>query len=306
MATVPNTNGKSAKIIHLESRMATPAPRPAPACTRVMAITSGKGGVGKTNIVANLGFALAHYGKKVMILDADLGLGNLDVLLGLSPPYNLGHVITGEKNLSEIVVEGPGGLMILPAASGLYELTRLNIQQQYNVFSQLEEMAQTVDVLLIDTAAGISTNVLSFNATAHEILVVVTPEPTSITDAYALMKVLSMRYAENRFKLLVNQASDADEALEVYEQLNLVAERFLTISIDYVGHVLLDRNVGRSVRRQRILSDVWPESEAARCIATVARRLIHTPAPGPGKGKLFGQMMFKNPNESVPGTPGSL
>jgi flagellar biosynthesis protein FlhG len=249
---------------------------------------------------------MGRYGKKVMILDADLGLGNLDVLLGLSPVYNLGHVITGEKSLGEIIVEGPGGLMILPAASGLYELTRLSMQQQFSIFSQLEAMAQTVDVLLIDTAAGISTNVLTFNATANEILVVVTPEPTSITDAYALMKVLSMRYAEKHFKLLVNQATDADEARDVFEQLSLVAERFLTISIDYVGHVLLDRNVGRSVRRQRILAEMAPESEAARCISTVARRLIHTSPPFPGKGKLFAETLLKTKSDWVPGTPGAV
>ena len=166
-----NGKGQGAKIIHLEGRLGSVAPRPAANGSRVIAITSGKGGVGKTNIVANLGFSLVRYGKKVMILDADLGLGNLDVLLGLSPPFNLGHVITGEKPLAEIIVEGPGGLMILPAASGLYELTRLNVQQQYCIFSQLEAMARNVDVLLIDTAAGISANVLSFNATAHEILV---------------------------------------------------------------------------------------------------------------------------------------
>jgi flagellar biosynthesis protein FlhG len=294
---IMSRNDQGAKVIHLSDRLGATAPRPAANAPRVIAVTSGKGGVGKTNIVANLGLSLVRYGKKVIILDADLGLGNLDVLLGLSPPFNLGHVIAGEKTLSQIVVEGPGGLMILPASSGLYELTRLSIQQQYAVFGQLETLAQTVDVVLIDTAAGISANVLFFSAAAHEILVVATPEPTSVTDAYALMKVLSLRYAESHFKLLVNQVADANEAEEVFRQLSVVAERFLKISIDYVGYVLTDRHVGHSVRRQRILTDASPESDAARCIATVARRLIHTPPPTPGKGKLFVEALLPGRSE---------
>jgi len=173
---------------------------------RVIAITSGKGGVGKTNIVANLGYALCKAGKRVLIFDADLGLGNLDVLLGLTPRYNLSHVLEGQKRLSDIVISGPGQLKILPASSGIQELTRLTHSQKMNLYTDLNVLLADYDIVLIDTAAGISSNVLYFNASANEIMVVVTPEPTSITDAYALMKILSVKYQEKHFRLLVNLA----------------------------------------------------------------------------------------------------
>jgi flagellar biosynthesis protein FlhG len=167
---------------------------------RVIAITSGKGGVGKTNIVANMGYTLCKAGKRVLIFDADLGLGNMDVLLGLTPQYNLSHVIKGQKRLSEIIVNGPGQLKILPASSGIQELTKLTHSQKVDLFNELNLLLSDYDIVLIDTAAGISSNVLYFNASASEIMVVVTPEPTSITDAYALMKVLSVKYNEKHFR----------------------------------------------------------------------------------------------------------
>lgn len=247
---------------------------------RIIAITSGKGGVGKTNIVANLGFALGRFGKKVLILDADLGLGNLDVLLGLAPEYNLSHVIRGEKKLSEIVVSGPGRLKILPAASGIQEMTSLTPEEHQIVFGQLESFVLDFDIVLIDTAAGISSNVLYFNINADEILVVATPEPTSITDAYALMKVLSVKYGTDHFKLVVNSAANEQEADEVYRQLNLVAERFLNITLENYGAILMDENVKKGVRRQKIVSDAAPLTKASRNFAALARKISETPAPG--------------------------
>ena len=241
--------------------------------TRVMAITSGKGGVGKTNIVANLGFALSQIGKKVLILDADLGLANIDVLLGLAPKYNFSHVIMGQKLINEIAVEGPGKIKILPASSGIQELTKLTKNQGMQFLTELDQLLESFDILLIDTAAGISSNVMYFNTTAQEIMVVVTPEPTSITDAYALMKVLSLKYCQNRFKLIVNLAADSDEADEVYRQLNLVADRFLDISIDYIGYILLDENIKKSVRRQRIVSELFPDTVASKCFSTIAENI---------------------------------
>ncbi len=162
--------------------------------TKVVAITSGKGGVGKTNIVANLAVALSRMGRRVLIFDADLGLGNLDVLLGLAPRFNIGHVLRGEKELDEIIIKGPSGIEILPAASGIEELTTLTTQQKMDLFTKMEGLNGKVDVMLIDTAAGISHNVLFFNIASHEILVVASTEPTSLIDAYALMKVLHLRY----------------------------------------------------------------------------------------------------------------
>jgi flagellar biosynthesis protein FlhG len=250
--------------------------------TRIVAITSGKGGVGKTNIVANLGFALGKSGKRVLILDADLGLGNLDVLLGITPQFNLSHVISGEKKIGDILVEGPGKVTILPASSGVQELTQLTHDQRFKVISELERLLDGFDILLIDTAAGISTNVLYFSISAQEIMVVVTPEPTSITDAYALMKILSVKYAEKNFKLLVNAAASTEEADEVFRQLNLVANRFLDISIEYFGHILMDDNIKRGVRKQKVVMEMAPMAKASRTFAFLANKLWDSDPPETG------------------------
>jgi flagellar biosynthesis protein FlhG len=241
--------------------------------TRVIAITSGKGGVGKTNIVANLGFAFAQLGKKVLILDADMGLGNLDVLLGLAPKYNLSHVIMGEKDIRDIIIPGPGNMQILPASSGIQELTSLSPNQKVKLLTEIDELINSVDILLIDTAAGISNNVMDFNVTAHEIIVVVSPEPTSITDAYALMKVLSLKYAEKCCYLLSNLVANHQEGKEVFRQLNLVTNKFLDIDIDYLGSIYSDEKVTRCIKHQKIVSDLFPDSPASRCYAAIAKKI---------------------------------
>ena len=243
---------------------------------RVVAITSGKGGVGKTNIVANLGYALGKLGKCVLIFDADLGLGNLDVLLGLTPRYNLSHVIDGTKRLPEIIVNGPGNLKILPASSGIQEMTNLTFNQKAEIFKELNALLSKFDIVLIDTAAGISSNVLFFNASADEIMVVVTPEPTSITDAYALMKVLSVKYREKHFRLLVNLAKSTREASDVSRQLCLVADRFLDVSIEYFGSVLMDENVKSGVRKQKVISEMAPMAQASRNFAELAHKFVRS------------------------------
>lgn len=244
--------------------------------TRVIAVTSGKGGVGKTNIVANLGFALSKMGKKVLILDADLGLGNIDILLGVVPKYNLAHVVKGVKTIPQILIEGPGNIKILPASSGIQEITQLTKSQQIEILTELDHLIDEVDVLLIDTAAGISSNVMYFNATAQEIVVVVTHEPTSMTDAYALMKVLSLDYEETHFKLVVNMAGNNEGARETFRQLNLVADRFLDISIEYIGHVLFDKNITKAVKQQKLITELYPESDAGRCFTELAKELYYS------------------------------
>ncbi|MDL2275326.1 MinD/ParA family protein [Desulfosarcina sp. OttesenSCG-928-G10] len=243
---------------------------------RTIAITSGKGGVGKTNIVANLGYALCKAGKRVLIFDADLGLGNLDVLLGLAPRYNFSHVIKGEKTISEIIVDGPGSLKILPASSGIQKLTRLSVYQKMEIFNELNAVLNHYDIVLIDTAAGISLDVLYFNVSANEIMVVVTPDPTSITDAYALIKILSVKYAANQFRLLVNQVKDEKEAEDVRRHLTTVTNRFLDVSIVYAGSIPQDENVRLSVRKQKVVSEWAPMSDAARHFADLAHALIHS------------------------------
>ena len=243
--------------------------------SRVIAITSGKGGVGKTSIVGNLGYAFAKLGKKVLILDADLGLGNLDVLLGLAPKYNLSHVILGERKIDEILVQGPGKMNILPASSGIQELTNLNKDQKIEILTQLDLLIDSVDVLFIDTAAGISSNVMDFNATAQEVVVVVSPEPTSITDAYALMKVLSLKYSGKACKLIVNMVRRPEEGREVFRQLQIVTDRFLDITIEYLGYVLFDGKVTKGVKTQKIVSELYPDTPASRCFADISRKIAN-------------------------------
>lgn len=238
---------------------------------QVIAVTSGKGGVGKTNVVANLALALAQVGKRVLVLDGDLGLGNLDVLLGLVPKYTLEHVLSGEKRLAEIIVPGPGGISILPASSGIHALTALTLEQQLLLQEELDGLAMGIDVLLIDTAAGISSNALFFSVAAQEILVVVTPEPMSITNANAIMKVLAGRYSERRFRLLVNMAKKPRDGAEVCRKIGVVADRVLNISIDHVGSIPADDYVSMAVCRQGAVLDVFPHAPASLAFQNLAK-----------------------------------
>ncbi len=262
---------KEKKIIPLKTRGK-------PAEKRVFAITSGKGGVGKTNLVANIGYSLTTMGKKTLIMDADLGLGNIDVLLGLAPKFNLSHVVAGQKAISEILVEGPGGLKILPASSGVEEMTSLSKHQKMRILNELESAIEDMDIVLIDTAAGISSNVMYFNSVAQDIIVVVSPEPTSITDAYAVMKLLSTKYNRKKFLLVTNFVRSVKEGIEIFRQLKMVTDRFLDLELKYLGHVFLDENVTISVKWQKLLCMEQPDSVACRCFRVLADKLIAIPA----------------------------
>jgi len=242
-----------------------------------IAITSGKGGVGKTSIVANLAYAIAEMGKQVMILDADLGLGNVDVLMGLNVKWTLEHVLHGEKSVEEIVLEGPGGVKVIPAGSGVEELTTLGPQERLTLMSQFQELMKEVDVFFIDTAPGISSNVIFFNLAASEVIVVVSPDPSSLVDAYALIKVMSLRHSKREFNLLLNNVSDADEASRIFERFDSVASRFLGVTLHYLGHVLADHNVPKAARGKRMLLEAFPYSKASVCINRIARRVCELP-----------------------------
>jgi len=242
---------------------------------RVISVTSGKGGVGKTNVVANLALALTQSQKKVLILDADLGLGNMDVLLGLNHRYNIQHVLTGEKHLEEIIVQAPGGFQVLPAASGIQELTDLDQSQRLFLLDELDLLQDRFDVLLIDTGAGISANVMYFNFAAMEKVVVVTNEPASLTDAYALIKVLTTKYQQKTFKILVNQARNAAEADRIFRQLSQVVDKFLgSPSIDYLGWIPYDEHIPQAVRQQQAVLAVYPDTAASRSFLQVAEGLL--------------------------------
>lgn len=240
---------------------------------RTIAIASGKGGVGKTNITANLAIGLSKLQKKVLIIDADLGLSNIDVILNIATRYNIRHLFSGEKNLKDLMVEGPHGIKILPAASGIQELTSLDEFQRLRLIEEFDSYESDVDIILIDTPSGISTNVTFFCTAAQEIIIVTSPEPTSITDAYAVIKVLSTIYHEKNFKIIINSAKNQNEAKEIFRRLSIVTERFLNISLDYFGYVLYDGSFTKAVRVQKPFIDIYPDSDASRNLMEIAARL---------------------------------
>lgn len=241
---------------------------------RVVAITSGKGGVGKTNVVAGLAVSLARLRQRVIVLDADFGLANLDILLGLSPKYTLEHVLRGERVLEEILVEGPEGIRILPASSGIQELTRLDTSSELRLVQGLQRVSATADWLLIDTAAGIHDSVVKLLMAAQEVILVTTPEPTSLVDAYAMVKVIHLRDPNKPFWLLVNNGQGPDEAEETIAQLQAATERFLGRSLNVLGMVPTDPFLLQAVRQQRCVADVFPRSPSARAFTQIARVLF--------------------------------
>ena len=241
--------------------------------TRVISVTSGKGGVGKTHIAANLAYLLSRLNKKTLVLDADVGLANIDVILGINTRYNLSHVLKGEKTLAETIIEGPGGIRILPSPSGIPEMTDLSRGQKLTLLDELNTLNDSLDFMMIDTGAGISANVMYFNMAAKEIIVVTTPEPTAMTDAYALIKVLYQRHAKKRFRLIVNMVKNAMEAKEIYARLSNATDHFLNLTIEYLGHIVLDEKVKEAVRQQTALAEIYPQCPAARCLAKIAEKI---------------------------------
>jgi flagellar biosynthesis protein FlhG len=264
------------------------------AVPRVISVTSGKGGVGKTNTVANLAVALRRRGQRVLVLDADLGLANIDVILGISPKYTIRHVLAGEKTLSEVVVEGPEGIKILPASSGVQEMTQLAEEQKLIFLNELDAFEGEADFVLIDTGAGISANVMYFNVAALERIVIVTPEPTSITDAYALIKVMATRHGTRDFRLVVNMVKGEAEAKEVFAKLVRVVDRFIgQVSLSMLGFVPVDANVTRAVRRQQAVTLAFPNSAASRGFHELAHAIMASgPGIADGNIKFFWRKLF--------------
>ena len=258
---------------------------------KVIAVTSGKGGVGKTNIVTNLAIALARQGTRVLVLDGDLGLANVDLLLGISPQYDLQDAILGDRRLEDIVLEGPDGIRVVPASSGVEELANLDEYRTECLLRSLATVEADTDLILIDAPSGIGLHAVSLSQAADEILVVTTPEPTAFSDAYAMIKVLSQRPLKCTPALLVNQANSENEASEVARRVQSVAKRFLNLEIPYWGFVLADESVPKSVLRQEPFLSTYPYSPASSCIQRLARLVLgKTPdkkgEPGPGPYRL--------------------
>jgi flagellar biosynthesis protein FlhG len=239
----------------------------------VIAITSGKGGVGKSNVAVNLAIQFASAGRDVVLLDADLGLANADVLCNVDLPYNLSHVIARKKELADVLTLAPGGFRLIGGASGLARMADLSDFDRQRLVNALGELETQTDIILIDTGAGISPNVLSFTRAADHVLIVTTPEPTAITDAYAVVKVISRDGGDRRLSLLVNQARSQMESRVVYERIAKVARQFLGVDVFEAGYVPSDENVPQAVRRRMPFVLGAPRCPASQCIAQLAMRL---------------------------------
>ncbi len=267
----------------LQVRMKRFSPAP------VFAITSGKGGVGKTNVVANLAAALAQRKKRVMVIDADLGLANLDLFLGVKPRRTLADFFSGTAALEETIVVSPNGILLLPGASGIQEVTALGYEQKAALLTELDALSYAMDLVLVDTGSGISDAVTYFTTAAQEIVVVVTPDPSSMTDAYALVKVLASGHGQKRFWILANSVSGAEEARRLFDTLSRTALRFLNASLDFLGWIPRDVELVRSVARAQMVVMHAPDSPSARSFVALADRLAQLAAAGV---KLKGNVQF--------------
>jgi flagellar biosynthesis protein FlhG len=253
---------------------------------RVIAVTSGKGGVGKTTVALNLALALQMAGRRTLLMDADLGLANVDVMLGLEPRRTLSHVLDGSCTLDDTLVRGPHGLQIVPASSGVARMARLSPLEHAGLVRAFSGLHQPLDVLVVDTAAGIAGDVITFAQAAQEVLVVLCNEPTSAADAYALIKVLSRDHGVTRARVLANMTRSALEGREAFERLARVAERFLEVELDYAGTVPYDEWVRRSIQRQCAVVEAYPQSAAAAALRQLATRVEQWALPVGARGNL--------------------
>jgi flagellar biosynthesis protein FlhG len=246
-------------------------------CVKTIAVASGKGGVGKTNIAASLAIAMRKLGKNVVIVDADLGLSNITILLNRQAQYNIKHLLEGTVALRDILIEGPQGVKILPAGEGVQDLTRLDEFQRLRLLEAFESYDGDIDVLLIDISAGISENVTFFSSAAQELIIVTTPEPTAWVDAYHLIKVLYTEYQENKFHVLVNAVKNETEAREVFTTLTNATDKFLSIGLNYLGYLPYDEDVKLAVRAQRAFIDLYPRKFISKCVAEIAAKILDRP-----------------------------
>ncbi|HHX59602.1 MAG TPA: MinD/ParA family protein [Epulopiscium sp.] len=263
---------------------------------RIITVTSGKGGVGKSNTVVNIALCLKDLGKKVVILDADLGLANIEILLGVIPKYNLSHVLSGDKKIEEVIEQNEDGVQFISGGSGINELMFLSKEQITQFASNIASLEKMTDFILIDTSAGITDAVLSFCRLAHEIIFITTPEPTSITDAYALIKTFKANSNTGLplIKILVNKAETNNEVQQVYTKLSSVCKHFLNMNIEYLGHVLFDYNIMKAAKLQEPICKCYPKSSASNSYKVIAKTIMETISETeklPEKNNLFKQVL---------------
>lgn len=272
-------------------RAANPGP------VQVIAVTGGKGGVGKTSVAVNLATALASAGRRVLLLDGDLGLANVDVFLGLSPRYTMAHVLSGERTLEEIILESPHGIQVVPGASGVAELANLSAAGHLGLVQAFSALSNRIDTMVVDTSAGIAHSVVQFTQAAQHVLLVVCDEPASMTDAYALMKVLSRNHGVSKFQVLANMARAPGEGQTLFEKLQRVTARFLDVTLEYVGEIPEDPYLRRAIREQRPVVAAFPASPAARAFKKLALKADKWPVPDCPRGNLefFVERLVRTP-----------
>ena len=263
--------------------------------TRIIAISSGKGGVGKTNISINLAMAYAQLGKKVIVMDADLGLANVNVVLGIIPKYNLYHLIRKQKRMSEILMTTDYGIQIVAGASGFSKIANLTDEERDNFIEELSTLSDA-DIIIIDTSAGVSNNVLGFIAAADDAIIVTTPEPTAITDAYGIIKIIATEI-ENMdlgLKLIVNRVKSVTEGRKIAERVINIAGQFLNLKLDYLGYVYEDQGVGSAVIHQKPFMASDPNGKAAICVRHIVSRLENVEyKEGSGVGSFLKRLLGK-------------
>jgi flagellar biosynthesis protein FlhG len=253
---------------------------------KVIAVTGGKGGVGKTTVSANLAVSMAAQGRDVMLVDADLGLANVDVVLGLHTRFHLGHVVKGECSLEDAIVTGPRGLQVVPAASGIKHMANLSASEQAGIIRAFSDLYHRVEVLIVDTAAGLHDSVLTFSQAAHHVLVVVCDEPASITDAYGLIKVLSREHGVRRFQILANQTRRAGEGPDLYQKIARVCDRFLNVTLEFAGSVPYDDFLRRAVQRQTAVVEAYPACISSVALKNLAQKADKWSVPKGARGHL--------------------
>lgn len=254
--------------------------------TRVISVTSGKGGVGKTTLASNLALQLGREGKRVLILDGDFGMANVDIMFNIRPSKNLHDVLRGEVGLSDILVEAARNVTLIPGGSGIFEMRNLSVFEKQALLDQVGVLGPSFDVMLIDTAPGIDDDVLYLNSAAQEICVVVTPDPASLADSYALIKVLNQRYRENRFSIVCNQVRDEADGQRLFDKLDEIARRFLYVSLDYRGSVPIDPNLRQATRSQQLVTRSHPDATSSQAIRKIVQKFKGYEAPEECKGSL--------------------
>jgi flagellar biosynthesis protein FlhG len=268
-----------------------------PGPVQVIAVTGGKGGVGKTSVAVNLATALASSGKRVMLLDGDLGLANVDVFLGLSPRHTMAHVLSGERTLEEIIIDSPQGVQVVPGASGVAELANLSAAAHLGLVQAFSGLSKRVDTLIVDTSAGISHSVVQFTQAAQHVLLVVCDEPASMTDAYALIKVLSRNHDVHKFNVVANMARAPGQGQSLFEKLQRVTGRFLDATLEYIGEIPEDPYLRRAIREQRPVVAAFPACPASRAFKKLALRADKWPVPDGPRGNLefFVERLVRKP-----------